>query len=259
VTAPALLRVDGLAKRFGGVAASDGVSLDVAQGEFHALIGPNGAGKSTLINQLHGALRPDAGRVLFDGADITALPPHARALRGIARSYQVTNVFARLSARDGVALALQAVRGSSFRFWRPVWREAGLFAEADRLLERVGLGARADVPAGVLAHGEQRQLEIALALASRPRLLLLDEPLAGTGPDESERLLHLIESLRGSVTVLLVEHDMDAVFRLADRISVLVYGRVIASGAPEAIRADPQVRSAYLGEPAAAHVEARAG
>lgn len=244
-----LLRVDGLAKRFGGVAASDGVSLDVADGEFHALIGPNGAGKSTLINQLHGALRPDAGRVLFDGADITALPPHARALRGIARSYQVTNVFARLSARDGVALALQAVRGSSFRFWRPVWREAGLFAEADRLLERVGLGARADVPAGVLAHGEQRQLEIALALASRPRLLLLDEPLAGTGPDESERLLQLIESLRGRVTILLVEHDMDAVFRLADRISVLVYGRVIASGAPEVIRTDPQVRSAYLGEP----------
>lgn len=259
MTAPALLRVDGLAKRFGGVAASDGVSLDVAEGEFHALIGPNGAGKSTLINQLHGALRPDAGRVLFDGADITALPPHARALRGIARSYQVTNVFARLSARDGVALALQAVRGSSFRFWRPVWREAGLFDEANRLLERVGLGARADVPAGVLAHGEQRQLEIALALASRPRLLLLDEPLAGTGPDESERLLRLIESLRGSVTVLLVEHDMDAVFRLADRISVLVYGRVIASGAPEAIRADPQVRSAYLGEPVASDAEARAG
>lgn len=249
MSAQPLLRVDGLAKRFGGVAASDGVSLDVATGEFHALIGPNGAGKSTLINQLHGALRPDAGRVLFDGADITALPPHARALRGIARSYQVTNVFARLSARDGVALALQAVRGSSFRFWRPVWREAGLFAEADRLLERVGLGARANVPAGVLAHGEQRQLEIALALASRPRLLLLDEPLAGTGPDESERLLQLIESLRGSVTILLVEHDMDAVFRLADRISVLVYGRVIASGAPEVIRTDPQVRSAYLGEP----------
>ena len=245
-----------LHKRFGGVVATDGVSLSIDAGQLHALIGPNGAGKSTLIHQLHGALLPDAGTVTFDGTDITTRSPHERVALGIARSYQVTNVFRNLSAREGVALAVQARRGSSLRFWRPVSRELALFEEADRVLERVGLGARVATRAGDLSHGEQRQLELALALATRPKLLLLDEPMAGIGPDESERMIQLIRSIRGTVTILLVEHDMDAVFRLADRISVLVYGRIIASGTPEHIRADAEVHKAYLGDDVAATVAA---
>jgi branched-chain amino acid transport system ATP-binding protein len=237
-----------LRKRFGGVIATDDVSLSIEPGELHALIGPNGAGKSTLIHQLHGALRPDSGKVTFEGVDITTRSSHQRVALGIARSYQVTNVFRRLSAREGVALAVQAQHGHSFRFWLPVSRELALFEKADRLLERVGLGARTTALAGALAHGEQRQLEMALALATQPRLLLLDEPMAGMGPEESERLIRLIASLKRSVTILLVEHDMDAVFRLADRISVLVYGRIIAGGVPDRIRADAEVRKAYLGD-----------
>lgn len=244
----AQLATHGLCKRFGGVVATDGVSLSVEHGELHALIGPNGAGKSTLVHQLHGTVRPDAGSVGFEDADITMRSPHERIALGIARSYQVTNVFRRLSAREGVALAVQARRGSSFRFWRPVSRETELFDEADRVLERVGLGQRATTLAGSLAHGEQRQLEMALALATRPKLLLLDEPMAGMGPDESERLIRLILSLKGVVSILLVEHDMNAVFRLADRISVMVFGRIVATGTPEQIRADPEVRKAYLGD-----------
>jgi branched-chain amino acid transport system ATP-binding protein len=250
-----LLQVQGLTRRFGGLVATDGVSLDVAAGSIHALIGPNGAGKSTLINQLSGALAPDAGQVIFDGADVTPLSMHARVARGLARSYQVTNVFRRFSALDSVALAVQARSGSSLRFWRPVAAERTLFDEAAAVLDRVGLAARMHVPAGALSHGELRQLELGLALATRPRLLLLDEPMAGQGPEESARMIELLEGLRGEVTLLLVEHDMDAVFRLADCVSVLVYGRILASGAPAAIRANADVRRAYLGDEATLDLE----
>jgi branched-chain amino acid transport system ATP-binding protein len=243
-----LLQVEHLTKRFGGLTATDDVQLAVELGTIHALIGPNGAGKSTLINQLSGALRPDGGRIVFNGDDITRLPMHQRVARGLARSYQVTNVFKRFSALESVALAVQARSGSSLRFWQPVAREQALFDEATSVLERVGLGRRMEAPAGALAHGEQRQLEVALALATNPKLLLLDEPMAGQGPDESARMIELLARLKGSVTMLLVEHDMDAVFKLADVISVLVYGRVIATGSPDAIRANVDVRKAYLGD-----------
>jgi branched-chain amino acid transport system ATP-binding protein len=243
-----MLRVRGLVKRFGGVAASDGVDLDVREGEVHALIGPNGAGKSTLVNQLSGALRPDAGTIAFDGRDITRLAMHRRVDAGLARSFQVTSVFARFTALDNVALAVQARSGTSFAFWRPVAAEAALFDEARALLARVGLEARASVEAASLSHGEQRRLEVALALATRARLLLLDEPLAGLDARESADLVALLREIRAGATLLLVEHDMDAVFRLADRISVLVYGRVIATGTPAEIRADVEVRRAYLGD-----------
>lgn len=250
-----LLAVSDLTRRFGGLRAVDGVSMQVETGGIHALIGPNGAGKSTLINLLSGSLPADAGRVHFDSHDVTALSMHRRVARGLARSYQVSSLFMRFSPLDSVALAIQARTGSSLRFWRPVSAERALFDEAADLLGRVGLQARQDVPAAALSHGEQRQLELALALATRPKLLLLDEPMAGQGPEESARMVELLASLKGCVTLLLVEHDMDAVFRLADTISVLVYGRIIASGTPAQIRADPQVRQAYLGDDttAAAH------
>jgi len=243
-----LLAVHELTRRFGGLRAVDGVSMQVEAGGIHALIGPNGAGKSTLINLLSGSLAADTGRVSFDDRDVTSLPMHRRVACGLARSYQVSSLFMRFSPLDSVALAIQARTGSSLRFWRPVSAERALFDEAADLLARVGLKARQDVPAAALAHGEQRQLELALALATRPKLLLLDEPMAGQGPEESARMVELLASLKGSVTMLLVEHDMDAVFRLADVISVLVYGRIIASGPPAMIRADPQVRKAYLGD-----------
>ncbi len=242
-----LLLVRGLTKRFGGLVATDALDLDVAGGELHAIIGPNGAGKTTLIAHLAGTLKPNAGSITLDGIDLTRRSAHARVALGIARSYQVTNVFGRFSALDNAALAVQARAGSSFRFLQPVRRETAIIEEARALLARVGLADRATAHAGALAHGEQRQLEVALALASRPRLLLLDEPMAGMGPDESERMVALIEELKGTLTIVLVEHDMDAVFRLADRISVLVYGRVLATGTPSAIRANPEVRQAYLG------------
>ncbi len=242
-----LLQIRGLAKRFGGLVATDALDLDIAAGEIHAIIGPNGAGKTTLISQLSGALRPDSGTIRLRGVDITRQSAHERVCLGIARSFQMTNLFRTLSAVDNVALAVQAGDGSSFRFWRPVGTERFLVPHALELLTRVGLQQRADIVAGMLAHGEQRQLEIALALATRPTLLLLDEPMAGMGPDESARMVDLIASLRGDVTIVLVEHDMDAVFRLADRISVLVYGRLLASGTAETIRANDDVRRAYLG------------
>jgi branched-chain amino acid transport system ATP-binding protein len=247
-----LLDVRGLTRRFGGLVATDHLDFAVARDEVHAVIGPNGAGKTTLIAQLAGSLKPDAGSIVLGGVDITGLSAHARVAHGIARSYQVTNVFRRFTALDNAVLAVQACAGSSFRFWRPARAERALFDEAHALLARVGLRDRAEVPAGALAHGEQRQLEVALALASRPRLLLLDEPMAGMGPDESERMVALIHGLKGSITIVLVEHDMDAVFRLADRISVLVYGRVLATGTPPEIRANAEVRQAYLGAEAAA-------
>jgi branched-chain amino acid transport system ATP-binding protein len=243
-----LLRVEGLEKRFGGIVATDGVRLAVAQGEVHALIGPNGAGKTTLIAQLSGSLAPDAGKILFRGTDITAMPQHDRVRAGLARSYQITSIFKRFSVRDNLALAVQARSGSSLSFWRPVAAEAQLAGEAAQIAVQVGLGERLDAPAGSLAHAEQRCLEVGLALATNARLLLLDEPMAGMGPDESQRMVELIQRLRATVTVLLVEHDMDAVFRLADRISVLVSGAVVATGTPDEIRTNAEVRRAYLGD-----------
>jgi branched-chain amino acid transport system ATP-binding protein len=243
-----LLEVRGLRKAFGALQATDGVELEVRQGETHAVIGPNGAGKTTLIGQLSGMINPDAGRIRFAGEDITRLPAPARSKKGLARSFQITSIYREFSALDNVALAVQAHAGHSFRFWQPARREAALREPARKILQEVGLGARADMTAANLAHGEQRQLEIAMALATSPRLLLLDEPVAGMGTEESQRMVQLLGTLKGATTMILVEHDMDAVFSLADRISVLVYGRIIATGAPQEIRANPEVRAAYLGE-----------
>jgi len=250
--AEALLSVHGLVKRFGGLVATDQLSLEVPEGELHAVIGPNGAGKTTVVAQIAGELRPDGGRIRFAGEDITTLPAHLRAARGLARSFQITSIFREFTALDNVALAVQAHAGHSFRFWRRARAEPSLRDPALAILERVGLGGRADAPAATLAHGEKRALEIALALASRPRLLLLDEPTAGMGPEESARLVRMLATLKGTLTILLIEHDMDAVFALADRITVLVYGRAIATGAPAAIRGNDEVRQAYLGEDVAA-------
>jgi branched-chain amino acid transport system ATP-binding protein len=244
----ALLEIDGLTKRFGGVVASDAISLALAQGELHALIGPNGAGKTTLIGQLTGEIAPDSGRIRFDSRDVTALPVYRRSQIGLARSFQIASLFAEFTALDNVALAVQARSGHSFRFWRDARSEPDLRTPARAALDRVGLAERADVLVADLSHGERRQLEIAMALATRPRMLLLDEPMAGMGPEESVRLVETLRQLKGGLTILLIEHDMDAVFALADRISVLVYGRIIASGDPAAIRADAAVRDAYLGE-----------
>jgi len=246
-----LLQVDGLLKRFGGLVATDHAQLTVRTGEIHALIGPNGAGKTTLIQQLSGALAPDAGQIHFDGADITGLSMHERVHRGLARSYQITSIFKRLSVLDNVALALQAREGSSFSFWRQARSERRRYEEAAAVLAHVGLGARQTSLAGALSHGEQRQLEVGIALATHPKLLLLDEPMAGMGGEESERMVKLLLGLRSlhrDTAMLLVEHDMDAVFRLADTISVLVSGRIIASGTPQQIRQSPEVRRAYLGD-----------
>ena len=250
MNAPLLLETRALRKRFGGLVATDAVSLEVRRGECHAVIGPNGAGKTTLIGQLSGSLRPDAGTVHFSGRDVTDLNAHQRAMLGFARSFQITSILNDFSVVDNVGIAVQAVSGSSFRFWRPVASEAALADEAMGILRQVGLEHLAQRQARNLSHGEHRQLELALALATRPQLLLLDEPMAGMGPDESERMVQLITGLKGRFTVLLVEHDMDAVFRLADRISVLVAGRVIATGAVDEIRANAEVKSAYLGEEA---------
>jgi branched-chain amino acid transport system ATP-binding protein len=243
-----LLAAESLSKRFGGIIASDGVTLAVPEGELHAVIGPNGAGKTTLLAQLSGELAPQEGRIRFAGQDITALPAWRRSLLGLARSFQITSLFLDFTALDNVALAVQAHAGHSFHFWRNARHEPELREPARAALERVGLGARADVLAANMSHGEHRQLEIAMALATKPRMLLLDEPMAGMGAEESARMVKLLRELKQEVTILLIEHDMDAVFALADRISVLVYGSVIASGEPGAIRANPDVRRAYLGE-----------
>ncbi len=243
-----VLELRELRKRFGGLAVTDGVSIAVAAGAIHAVIGPNGAGKTTLVHQVSGLLAPDSGRVLFAGKDVTALPMHRRARLGLARSFQITSVVPGFSALENAALAVQARSGSSFRLLRPAAGQRALDGPAMEALEAVGLAGRARVPAGALSHGERRQLELAVALAMRPRLLLLDEPLAGAGPEETERLVGILSALKGRYAILLVEHDMRAVFALADRISVLVYGRVVATGAPAAIRANPEVRAAYLGE-----------
>ena len=243
-----LLDVRGLAKRFGGVVATDKVDLQIQPGEILALIGPNGAGKTTLVSQLAGQLSSDAGHIAFDGHDITHLVAHERARRGLVRSFQVTRLFKSFSVLENLALAIQAVSGSSLRVWRAVCTEKALFDRARELLTALGLVAKEGCRVDQLAHGEQRVLEVGIALASRPRLLLLDEPMAGMGPQESEPMERLIATLRAQCAVLLIEHDVDAVFRLADRVTVLVNGRIIASGDPVQVRADPAVAAAYLGE-----------
>jgi branched-chain amino acid transport system ATP-binding protein len=244
----ALLETRALGKSFGALVATDQVDFDVRAGETHAVIGPNGAGKTTFIKQLSGELRPDTGSVRFAGEDITALPAPRRSRKGLARSFQITSIYRDFSALDNVALAVQAHAGHSFRFWRAAREDRSLTEPAVEILNRTGLFERRKTLAANLSHGEQRQLEIAMALATRPRLLLLDEPVAGMGTDESQRMVELLATLKGDKTIVLVEHDMDAVFTLADRISVLVYGRIIATGTPAEIRANPEVRAAYLGE-----------
>ncbi len=246
-----MLEVAELSKNFGVLMATDHINLQVRTAEIHAVIGPNGAGKTTLIAQLAGELLPDAGRIVFMGRDITRLPPYVRSHLGLARSFQITSIFMHMTLLDNVALAVQAHAGHSYRFWKPARRDPRLIQPAMAALDQVGLGDRAHVLASEVSHGEHRQLEIAMALATEPKLLLLDEPMAGMGPEESARMVEILRGLKGEKTMLLIEHDMDAVFALADRITVLVYGSVIASGVPEAIRADEAVRRAYLGDDSA--------
>lgn len=245
-----VLHVDKLVKRFGGLVATNHAELAVERGSIHALIGPNGAGKTTLIHQISGALRPDEGAIYFGGRDVTRMPMHQRALAGLVRSYQITSIFKKLSVLDNLALAVQARTGSSMRFWAPARGESDRYAQAEAVARRIGLDSKLQALAGALSHGQQRQLELGLALAVQPQLLLLDEPMAGMGPDESEKMVELLSGLRGEQTILLVEHDMDAVFRLADRISTLVSGRVIATGTAQEIKDNPEVRQAYLGDEA---------
>ena len=246
--AETLLSVKNLRRRFGGIVATDDLSLDVVSGELHAIIGPNGAGKTTLISQLTGQLLPNSGTIHFAGQDVTHLPAYRRSALGLARSFQITSLLKDFTAIDNVALATQAHDGHSFRFWGKARAEPHLRKAAMAALERVGLGQRADAVVSELSHGEQRELELAVALAAKPQMLVLDEPMAGLGATESARMVKLLQELRREVTIVLVEHDMDAVFALADRITVLVYGRVIACGSPAAIRQNADVRRAYLGD-----------
>ncbi len=243
-----LIAATGLCKSFGGIIATDHVDLTAGRGEIHAIIGPNGAGKTTLINQISGALASDAGEIRFGGRDITRLAPHARSRLGLARSFQLTSIFPDFPVIENVALCVQAHAGHSYRFWRPASEDAMLNARAITALDRVGLARARDRNAGQMSHGEHRQLEIAMALATDPSALLLDEPMAGMGPEESANMVEIIRTLRDDHAILLIEHDMDAVFALADRITVLVHGRVIASGAPSEIRTNQEVERAYLGD-----------
>jgi len=243
-----LLEIRDLHKRYGGVNASDGIDLSVIRGELHALIGPNGAGKTTLIAQLSGLTKPDSGRVMFKQKDITALPAHQRVKLGLARSFQITSIFPEMSVHENAAVAVQASRGHSFKFWKQAKNDKARRQSADQVLEQVGLADRRDLLASQLSHGERRQLEIAMALATDPELLLLDEPMAGMGKQESDEMIALLRRLKSVKTILLVEHDMDVVFALADRISVLVYGKVVACDTPQAIKQNALVRQAYLGD-----------
>ncbi|NMG67764.1 ATP-binding cassette domain-containing protein [Azoarcus indigens] len=247
-----LFQAQGLVKRFGGLVATDNVSIAVEPGEIHALIGPNGAGKSTLVNLISGLLPLDAGRLELDGVELTALPPHQRVRAGLSRCFQVTSVFRGDSVRSNLLLAAQAHAGSSFRFLSRRAGEQALMETALGLAEKVGLSDVLDRTAGTLPHGVQRKLDVALALAARPKLLLLDEPMAGMGPEDSLQMVALIEKLRAEAAILLIEHDMDAVFQLADRISVLVYGKVLTSGDAEHVKGHPEVQAVYLGTEATA-------
>lgn len=242
-----MLTVENLHKRFGGLAVTDGVHLSLVPGELHALIGPNGAGKTTLVNQLAGEIAPSAGRIFLDGSDITALPAWRRALLGVGRSFQISSVFSEFTALQNVMLAIQPRRGHSFRFWRAAESDEGLVSRARQALQHAGLGARDGEPVTQFSHGELRQLELAVTLATEPRLLLLDEPMAGMSPSDAASVIGVLRGLKGRYTTVLIEHDMDAVFALADRISVLFYGRILVTGTVDEIRRNPQVRDAYLG------------
>ena len=242
-----ILKVEGLNKRFGAVVATDNLNFEVEPGEIHAVIGPNGAGKTTFVAEIAGMIQPDSGRIVFAGRDITRLPAAARSQLGLARSFQITSIFKNFTALENVMMSIQAHDGHSFRLWRAVRSDKGLTEPAGEMLDRIGLGHRAGIVAANLAHGEQRQLEIAMALATNPKLLLLDEPTAGMGPEDTRRMTEFLAALKGEYSMLLIEHDMDTVFALADRITVLVYGRAIATGTPAAIRANAEVRAAYLG------------
>jgi branched-chain amino acid transport system ATP-binding protein len=244
---PPVLRADGLRRAFGGLTAVNGVSFAVASGERRALIGPNGAGKTTLFNLISGELLPTAGRVYLAGTDVTGLPPHRLAALGLARTFQRNNLFLGLSVRENVRLAVQARRGVARQLWLSAARRAALAAEADAVLAALGLGARADARVRDLSYGEQRQLEVAVALATEPRLLLLDEPTAGMSPAETAAMTHTIGALPGELTLLIIEHDMDVVFALADRITVLHYGEVLADGTPAEVRTNPRVAEVYMG------------
>ena len=243
-----ILDVRALCKRFGGLIVTDDLDLALAEGELHALIGPNGAGKTTLVNQLVGAMPHDSGTIALAGTEIGHLPVWIRVLRGLARTFQITETLLEYTSRDTVMLAIQARSGHSFRFVGNARGDRAIRIEAELYLEQVGLLSRADVPVGELAHGERKQLDLAAALACKPRVLLLDEPMAGLGAVESQQMVTLLATLKGRVTMLIVEHDMEAVFTLADRISVLVYGRLIAQGGVDDIKANEEVRTAYLGE-----------
>ncbi len=242
-----MLTIDGLQKNFSGLTVTDRVSLTLVPGELHALIGPNGAGKTTLVNQLAGEIAPTAGTIVFDGSDITQLPPWRRALLGIGRSFQISSVFGEFTALENVLLALQPRHGHSFRFWRAAAADRTLVARARQVLEEAGLAQVADEPVARLSHGERRQLELGMTLAGEPRLLLLDEPMAGMSPSDAETVVGILRGLKGRYTTVLIEHDMDAVFALADRISVLFYGKLLVTGTVDEIRNNPAVRDAYLG------------
>ena len=243
-----MLKVNSLVKSFGGLLATDNLSFEVEVGTIHAVIGPNGAGKTTLIRQITGETKPDSGTIIFDGKDISDIPVHLRSALGLARSFQITNIFPDMSTWDNVALAVQAHAGHSFHFWKDARKDPVLREPAFFFLKQVGLEERADIVAGQLSHGEHRQLEIAMALATRPKMLLLDEPMAGMGPEESKAMVKILQGLKRKLTILLIEHDMDVVFTLADQITVMVYGRGIATDVPQAIRIHPEVQAAYLGE-----------
>ena len=246
--AEALLSIKNLCKSFGAVRANHDLSLEIGEAEIHALIGPNGASKTTLLNQVAGDLSPDSGSIFFAGEDITNLPLHRRAHKGLSRSYQITSVFSNMTVAENLLLAIQAHHGHSFRFWRRGFNVPRLRKELGPVLDQVGLTERADIMAGNLSHGEKKQLEVGMALACKPRLLLLDEPMAGMGPGGTVELSKLIRKLKQDMTIILVEHDMEAIFALADRITVLVYGEIVATGTVDEIRGNPKVRQAYLGE-----------
>jgi branched-chain amino acid transport system ATP-binding protein len=242
------LRTESLVKRYGGFVVTDGVSIDIRPGELHAIIGPNGAGKTTLINQLSGELQSNEGRVLFADRDVTAQPIHRRARQGLLRSYQITSIFEEFTVRENAVLAAMGTKEHAFRFWQPMLSRRVPVQCAEEALQATGLAHRADVPAADLAYGERRQLELAMALAAQPRFLLLDEPMAGMSVQESAAVVALLQQLKGKYSILLIEHDMDAVFALADRITVLVYGKVMFTGTPDEIRNHPEVKAVYLGE-----------
>jgi branched-chain amino acid transport system ATP-binding protein len=243
-----VLRTESLTKRFGSLLVTDAVSIDIGEGELHAIIGPNGAGKTTLINQLSGELTPNSGKVWFKGEDVSALPIHERARRGLLRSYQITSIFEDFTVLENATFAALGSRHHAFKFWVPLLAGKEVCRFAEEALEATGLGHRLNTAAGDLGYGERRQLELAMSLAAGPKFLLLDEPMAGMSVQESVAVIALLQRLKRRYTILLVEHDMEAVFALADRISVLVYGRILFTGTPDEIRSHPEVRAVYLGE-----------